>query len=151
MIKKIKNYLISLLVVFSVSLPVTAPLTVFAATSTPCPGGASVQNNSIVNNINSGVNAATGQTPGAGTGCTLNQGIGKIASTVINLFSLVVGVVSVVFIIYAGFRYVTSGGSSENVSGAKNTLIYAIVGLVIVAIAQLIVHYVLNSAATVGS
>jgi hypothetical protein len=149
MIKKIKNYLISLLVVFSVSLPVTAPLTVFAAT--PCPGGASVQNNSIVNNINSGVNAATGQTPGAGTGCTLNQGIGKIASTVINLFSLVVGVVSVVFIIYAGFRYVTSGGSSENVSGAKNTLIYAIVGLVIVAIAQLIVHYVLNSAATVGS
>jgi hypothetical protein len=147
MIKKIKNYLISLLVVFSVSLPVTAPLTVFAAT--PCPAGASVQNNSIVNNINSGVNAATGQT--AGTGCNLNQGIGKIASTVINLFSLVVGVVSVVFIIYAGFRYVTSGGSSENVSGAKNTLIYAIVGLVIVAIAQLIVHYVLNSAATVGS
>ncbi len=149
MIKKIKNYLISLLVVFSVSLPVTAPLTVFAATSTPCPGGASVQNNSIASNINSGINAATGQT--AGTGCNLNQGIGKIASTVINLFSLVVGVVSVVFIIYAGFRYVTSGGSSENVSGAKNTLIYAIVGLVIVAIAQLIVHYVLNSAATVGS
>jgi len=54
----------------------------------------------------------------------------------------------VIMIIVGGFRYITSGGESGNVSGAKNTLIYAIVGLVIVALAQIIVHYVLNTASS---
>jgi hypothetical protein len=52
-------------------------------------------------------------------------------------------------IIYGGFRYITSGGDSGRVGNAKNTLIYAIIGLVIVALAQLIVHFVLNQATTV--
>jgi hypothetical protein len=47
-------------------------------------------------------------------------------------------------IVFGGFKYITSGGDSNNVSGAKNTIIYAIIGLVIVALAQLIVHFVLN-------
>jgi hypothetical protein len=51
-------------------------------------------------------------------------------------------------IIYGGFKYITSGGDSGNVSGAKNTLVYAIVGLIIVALAQFIVHYVLSTAAS---
>jgi hypothetical protein len=45
-------------------------------------------------------------------------------------------------------RYITSGGDSTKVSGAKNTLIYAIIGLIIVALAQLIVHFVLGQAQT---
>jgi hypothetical protein len=47
-------------------------------------------------------------------------------------------------IIWGGFKYITSGGDSNNVSGAKNTIIYAIIGLVIVALAQLIVHFVIS-------
>ncbi len=147
MIKKIKTYMTSLLLIISMSLPITSSAVVFAAPT--CTGNTNLNNNAITSSINSGINDATGPT-GQGGNCNLGQGIGAIASTVINLFSLVVGVVSVIFIIYAGFRYVTSGGSSENVSGAKNTLIYAIVGLVVVAISQLIVHYVLNSASSVG-
>jgi hypothetical protein len=46
-------------------------------------------------------------------------------------------------IIYAGFRYVSSGGNDDAVKGAKNTILYAIIGLVIVALAQIIVHFVL--------
>ena len=53
-------------------------------------------------------------------------------------------------IIYGGFRYVTSGGDSGHVSSAKNTIIYAIVGLVVVALAQFIVQYVLNQVSQVG-
>ena len=51
-------------------------------------------------------------------------------------------------IIYGGFRYITSGGSSEGVGAAKSTLIYAIIGLIIVALAQLIVQFVLTQSAT---
>ena len=140
MLKKIKNYIVIMLASLSLGVPVMVPAIANAA---PC--------NSIGTAINQGINSATGSNSGCGTGANLTSGVGSIAKTVVNLFSVVVGVISVIMIIYAGFRYVTSGGESGNVSGAKNTLIYAIVGLVIVAISQLIVHYVLNSATGIGT
>ena len=72
------------------------------------------------------------------------EGINTIVETIINVFSIIVGVVSVIMIIYGGFRYITSGGDSGNVSGAKNTIIYAVIGLVVVALAQFIVQFVLD-------
>lgn len=78
--------------------------------------------------------------------------VNDIITNVINIFSIVVGVVSVIMIIIGGLKYITSGGDSGNVSGAKNTILYAIIGLVIVALAQVIVRFVLTrvSDATVG-
>lgn len=72
------------------------------------------------------------------------ESVNNIIATVINIFSLVVGVISVIMIIIGGLKYITSGGDSGNVSGAKNTILYAIVGLVVVALAQIIVQFVLN-------
>lgn len=72
--------------------------------------------------------------------------ISSLIASIINIFSLVVGVVAVVMIIIGGFRYITSGGDSGNVSGAKNTILYALIGLVIVALSQIIVRFVLTSA-----
>jgi hypothetical protein len=50
-------------------------------------------------------------------------------------------------IIVGGLRYVTSGGSDASVTGAKNTILYAVIGLVIVALAQVLVHFVLSNLA----
>jgi amino acid transporter len=72
----------------------------------------------------------------------------RIVADVTNLLSSIVGILAVIMIIYAGFRYVTSGGSDDAVKGAKRTITYAIIGLVIVALAQIIVHFVLNKTAT---
>lgn len=66
-----------------------------------------------------------------------------IVRTALNLLSVVAGIAAVIMIIIAGIRYATSGGDSSGISGAKNTIIYAIVGLAIVALAQLIVKFVL--------
>ncbi len=74
--------------------------------------------------------------------------VNSLIADVINIFSLVVGVVSVIMIIIGGFRYITSGGDSSNVSNAKNTILYAIIGLVIVALAQFIVRFVLSRVTT---
>ena len=49
-------------------------------------------------------------------------------------------------IVYSGYNYITSGGDSGKVSSAKTTLIYALVGLLIAALAQIIVHFVINTA-----
>lgn len=71
---------------------------------------------------------------------TINDTIAQV----INILSIVVGVAAVIMIIIGGFRYITSGGDSAGTGAAKNTILYAIIGLVVVAIAQAIVRFVLN-------
>lgn len=66
-------------------------------------------------------------------------------TTAINVFSIVVGIIAVVMIIVGGVKYITSGGDSGNVTGAKNTILYAIIGLVVVALSQVIVQFVIGS------
>ncbi len=75
----------------------------------------------------------------------------RIVAFIINVFSWIIGAVSVIMIIYGGFRYITSGGESNGVTAAKNTILYAIIGLVIVALAQIIVNFVLNKTNEVAS
>lgn len=77
-----------------------------------------------------------------------NKGVENIVTTVINVLSFVVGAVAVIMIIIGGLRYVISGGDSNGISGAKNTILYAIVGLVVVLFAQVIVAFVYKSATT---
>jgi len=85
----------------------------------------------------------------SGGGCNKAQSEASINNTldnVINIFSVIVGIVAVVMIIVGGFKYITSSGDSSKVSSAKNTILYAIIGLVVVALAQIIVRFVLSNA-----
>ena len=70
--------------------------------------------------------------------------INHIIHTIVNLLSAVVGVVAVIMIIVGGFRYITSGGNDTSVTSAKNTILYAIIGLVVVALAQVLVRFTLS-------
>ena len=69
----------------------------------------------------------------------------SIVGTLINLFSIVVGVAAVIMVMVAGARYITSSGDPGKVSGAKNTLLYALVGLLLVGAAQAVVHFVITN------
>lgn len=71
--------------------------------------------------------------------------IGNIIQTVINILLFVVGAISVVMIIVGGIRYATSAGSADAVKAAKNTVLYAIVGLVVAFLAFAIVNWVLGA------
>ncbi len=77
---------------------------------------------------------------------TATSRLDSIIKLIVNVFSLIVGVVAVIMIIVGGLKYITSGGDSGNVTGAKNTILYAIVGLIVVALAQFIVRFVLAKA-----
>jgi hypothetical protein len=70
----------------------------------------------------------------------------NIVKVIINIMSLVVGIASVIMIIVGGLNFVTSGGDSQKVATARNTILYAIVGLIIVALAQTIAHFTLSVA-----
>jgi hypothetical protein len=72
---------------------------------------------------------------------TLNDTIKEI----IDILSVIGGAAAVVMIVIAGFRFVTSGGNAESTKSARNTIIYAVIGLVVIALAQIIVHFTLNT------
>jgi hypothetical protein len=109
---------------------------------------AAVQAQNIDGSVKCGAEIDFSQTEG----CTQPSGeanpsnsLNHIIRTVINFLSVGVGIVAVIMIIIGGFKYVTSGGDSNSVASAKNTIIYALVGLVIAALAQVIVRFVLNA------
>lgn len=73
-----------------------------------------------------------------------------IFTTVSNVMLFLVGAISVVMVIVGGLRYVISGGNTTNVGTAKNTILYAIVGLVISLLAYAIINFVIGSFAPGG-
>lgn len=70
--------------------------------------------------------------------------VNRAISKGINIFSMIIGIIAVVMIMIAGFKYITSTGDANSVNSAKNTLLYAVIGLVIVAMAQVIVRFVIT-------
>ncbi len=74
-----------------------------------------------------------------------------VFSRITNTVLLIVGLISVIMLVYGGLRYILSGGDSKKVTDAKNTILYAIIGLIISMLAYAIVHFVLNSVIGVGT
>lgn len=65
-----------------------------------------------------------------------------IIRNVINIMLYIIGAIAVIMLIYGGIRYTTSGGNANSVTAAKNTIIYAILGLVVAIFAYAIVNWV---------
>lgn len=85
-------------------------------------------------------------------GCTGNEAIcgdtteaEGIAKRIINIFLYAIGILSVVMIIFGGLKYVTSRGDPEMVKSAKNTLLYAVIGLIVALLSFAIVNFVIDS------
>jgi hypothetical protein len=84
---------------------------------------------------------------GSATGCESPEGTTSVKDIVakgLNLFSAVIGVVAIVMIMIGGIKYTTSQGDSSQVNNAKNTILYAAIGLTIAALAQVFVQFVLK-------
>ncbi len=121
-----------LLLIISIALPL------FAFSLAP---KAFAADQEAVNSACKGINLVTG-----GTGnCDSNtDDLNKPLRTGIRIFQFVIGVISIVTIMLGGLRFVNSNGDASKVAQARNTIIYAVVGLVIVVLAQAIVQFVLK-------
>ncbi len=67
-----------------------------------------------------------------------------LITKVINIISYIAGIAAVIMVIISGIMFVNSHGDSNSVKTARNTLMYAIIGLIIVVIAQTLVRFVLS-------
>jgi len=89
---------------------------------------------------------------GGGAGCAQGKdqqadlfGESGIFKTITNVLLFIIGAISVIMLIIGGIRYVVSGGDSGAVTSAKNTILYAIVGIVVAILAYALVNFVITS------
>lgn len=81
----------------------------------------------------------------AGGGCNGGDAeVSGLAQTIINILSLIAGIAAVIVIIISGLRMIIANGESDTIKTARNGILYAIIGLVIIAFAQIIVRFVLG-------
>ena len=126
----IKKHLLTLLAVPALALSVSA-IVAPATFAADC-------------DVNAGINGAAE--------CAKSQdqpsdlfGQGGIFQKVTDVLLFIIGAVSVVMLIIGGIRYTISQGDSSAVTSAKNTILYAIIGLVVAILAYAAVHFVIGS------
>jgi hypothetical protein len=132
MLKKIQYLTLSL--VASLGLMVGTAMPVFAQTGTK----------NVACGATGNITGADGNGGGCAVDTTADTKVNNAVKFAIRIFQTIVGLISVFMIITGGLKYITSGGDSGGVSGAKNTILYAVIGLVVVALAEVVVQFVLN-------
>jgi len=120
--KKIKVALVSLVAVMAGAFALTTAAPVYA---------------DVAGEIQGGVNAIGGNKEKATLGGRLED--------VVDILLYVLGAIAVIMIVIGGIRYATSNGESSQISSAKNTILYAVIGLIIAVMAYAIVNFVLDS------
>lgn len=124
--KHIKSLVVALALVAGGVFAVSAPA--MAATGTGCTGA---------NCISTGAQ----QTQTGTSGVTLETQIKNVT----NVLLFITGAVAVIFIVIGGMRYVTSNGDSNQVKAAKDTILYAVIGLVVAILAYALVDWVVDA------
>jgi FtsH-binding integral membrane protein len=83
---------------------------------------------------------------------TAGQGQDKITGstgllvTVVDIISIVAGITAVIVILVGAIKYMTSAGEPNELSSAKNMIMFALIGLAILALAEVIVQFVISKA-----
>ena len=119
--------------IISIAIMICAVFGVSVLSTAFLPGSASAQ-------VSEGINTAT-TSEMQGKSIDGDKGLIK---TVVNVLLWAVGILSVIMIIFSGFRYITSAGDASKTKSAQNTLIYSVVGLIVAIIAWAIVNMVIN-------
>lgn len=130
----IKKSMQSLLIVPAVVLGISVAV--------PSVAGAACQTGS--NAVNSGLKGGADCAQGAGQQSDL-FGANGVFKTITNVLLYIIGAIAVIMLIVGGIRYVTSGGDAGAVTSAKNTILYAVVGIVVAILAYAVVNFVITS------
>jgi len=80
---------------------------------------------------------------GTGTG---QQDLKDGIKTIVNVMLFILGAIAVIMIIIGGIRYATSNGDASNTKAAKDTILYAVIGLVVAILSYAIVNFIVNDA-----
>lgn len=124
------------LVVIALLFVATLCASMFVDASTSVSAACDVNNMSIT----SGADCARGNGQP-----TQLVGDGGIFNRITSILLFIVGAVAVIMLIFGGIRYIVSGGDQNNVTAAKNTILYAIIGIIVALLAYAAVNFVTTS------
>lgn len=131
----IKKSLQALLIV-----PVLALGVSFAGGLVSSPAAMAQCTNDASGGIGGGANCAQGDDQQADL-----FGESGIFKTITNVLLFIIGAISVIMLIIGGIRYTTSNGDSGAVTTAKNTILYAVIGIIVALLAYALVNFVITS------
>lgn len=128
----IRRLLLSLAAFFAIFVGSTAPVAAFDLFGTSCTG--------------TGAGSAVCQEKTKGQSPTNNVLYGPNGTLMLaaNILSFLVGIAAVIIIIISGIKYMLSQGDSGKIQAAKNTIIYAAVGLVVVVISRSLIAFIVT-------
>src|SRR4051812_3819833 len=122
---KLKSIIISFMALIGLA---ALPVPVFAAAS--CNG--------------TPVECAQAGVKGAGSTDEGDQKLKDGIKTIVNVMLFLLGAIAVIMIVIGGIRYTTSNGDASATKGAKDTILYAVIGLVVAILAYAIVSFILG-------
>lgn len=111
-------------------------------------GLATLSTVSLSNNVSAQVSDGIGAATTSEMEGRKIDGDSGLVKSVVNILLWVIGILSIIMIIFSGIRYVTSSGDASKTKAAQNTLIYSVVGLVVAIMAWAIVDLVVNKFAS---
>ena len=76
---------------------------------------------------------------------SLFGGEGSVFKTITSVLLFLIGAISVLMLIYGGIRYTISDGDEKSIKAAKDTILYAVIGIIVALLAYAIVSFVLTS------
>ena len=127
--EKIKRFIIVLSLVFTVIAIPAAPV-----------GAVNVfKNNDDVTKL-----CEDGATKDSAVCASKGDDVGDLIQKIVNVLLFIIGTVSVIMIIIGGIRYTTSNGDSNQVTAAKNTILYAVIGVIVSLLAFAITAFVVD-------
>lgn len=138
--KKLKLFMASLPIS---SLAIGGILTVVLGLSTMQPVAAQLGGGGQDLSISTGATAAKGNDQPEELG-----GERGMFKRITDVMLFIVGAISVIMLIIGGIRYVVSGGDQGAVQSAKNTILYAIVGVIVTILAYAVVNFVISQFAS---
>lgn len=83
-----------------------------------------------------------------GISCTGNEDTNSFRNTIIDIVNVIltlVGVVAAIYLVLGGVRYVLSEGEESQARKAKNTIIYAVIGIIVIGLSAAIVNFVIGT------
>lgn len=103
--------------------------------------GVGLADSAIAGSAADAIKGGSDSVGGTDNNITVEEGI----KTVVNVLIFLIGAIAVIMIIIGGIRYVTSNGDATSTKAAKDTILYAVIGIIVAILAYAIVNFVIDA------
>ncbi len=77
-----------------------------------------------------------------GKGQTASNPFSNTIKTIVNVFSIVLGIAAIIIILISSLRMIVGGGDPQTISSSRNAILYALIGLIVAISAGVIAHII---------